>query len=82
MTINVIATNTGVAAKAIEINGIKYKFDTDDMSSVRINVVNSDINIRFVDVGEYERVGDTRSFVISFVQTDDYIAANHPEFLQ
>lgn len=81
-TINIVATNTGVAAKAIEINGVKYKFDTDDMSSVRINVVNSDINIRFVDVGEYERLGDTRSFVISFVQTDDYIAANHPEFLQ
>lgn len=55
--INVIATNTGVAAKAIEINGAKYKFDTDDMSSVRINVINSDINIRFMDVGEYERVG-------------------------
>ena len=81
-TINVVATNTGVAAKAIEINGVKYKFDTGDTSSVRINVVNSDINIRFVDVGEYERVGDTRSFVISFTQTDDYIAANHPEFLQ
>lgn len=81
-TINVVATNTGVAAKAIEINGVKYKFDTGDTSSVRINVVNSDINIRFVDVSEYERVGDTRSFVISFTQTDDYIAANHPEFLQ
>lgn len=81
-TINVVATNTGVAAKAIEINGVKYKFDTGDTSSVRINVINSDINIRFVDVGEYERVGDTRSFVISFVQTDDYIAANHSEFLQ
>lgn len=81
-TINVVATNTGVAAKAIEINGVKYKFDTGDTSSVRINVINSDINIRFVDVGEYERVGDTRSFVISFTQTDDYIAANHPEFLQ
>lgn len=81
-TINVVATNTGVAAKAIEINGVKYKFDTGDTSSVRINVINSDINIRFVDVGEYEHVGDTRSFVISFTQTDDYIAANHPEFLQ
>ncbi len=81
-TINVVATNTGVAAKAIEINGVKYKFDTGDTSSVRINVVNSDINIRFADVSEYERVGDTRSFVISFTQTDDYIAANHPEFLQ
>ena len=81
-TINIVATNTGVAAKAIEINGVKYKFDTGDTSSVRINVVNSDINIRFVDVSEYERVGDTRSFVISFTQTDDYIAANHPEFLQ
>ena len=81
-TINIVATNTGVAAKAIEINGVKYKFDTSDTSSVRINVVNSDINIRFVDVGEYERLNDTRSFVISFTQTDDYIAANHPEFLQ
>lgn len=81
-TINVVATNTGVAAKAIEINGVKYKFDTSDTSSVRINVVNSNINIRFVDVGEYERLNDTRSFVISFTQTDDYIAANHPEFLQ
>ena len=69
-------------SKAIEINVVKYKFDTDDMSSIRINVINSDINIRFVDVGEYERMGDTRSFVISFVQTDDYIAENHPEFLQ
>lgn len=81
-TINVVATNTGVAAKAIEINGVKYKFDTSDTSSVRINVVNSNINIRFVDVGEYKRLNDTRSFVISFTQTDDYIAANHPEFLQ
>ena len=69
-------------SKAIEINVVKYKFDTDDMSSIRINVINSDINIRFVDVGEYERMGDTRSFVISFTQTDDYIAENHPEFLQ
>lgn len=81
-TINIVATNTGAVAKAIEINGVKYKFDTSDTSSVRINVVNSDINIRFVDVGEYERLNDTRSFVISFTQTDDYIAANHPEFLQ
>ena len=81
-TINIVATNTGVAAKAIEINGVKYKFDTSDTSSVRINVVNSNINIRFVDVGEYEHLNDTRSFVISFTQTDDYIAANHPEFLQ
>lgn len=81
-TINVVATNTGVATKAIEINGVKYRFNTSDTSSVRINVVNSNINIRFVDVDEYEHLNDTRSFVISFVQTDDYIAANHPEFLQ
>lgn len=81
-TINVVATNTGVTTKAIEINGVKYKFNTGDTSSVKINVINSDINIRFVDVDEYEHVGDTRSFVITFVQTDDYIAANHPEFLQ
>lgn len=81
-TINVVATNTGVATKAIEINGVKYRFNTGDTSSIKINVVNSDINIRFVDVDEYEYVGDTRSFVITFVQTDDYIAANHPEFLQ
>ena len=81
-TINIVATNTGAVAKAIEINGVKYKFDTSDTSSARINVVNSDINIRFVDVGEYERLNDTRSFVVSFTQTDDYIAANHPEFLQ
>lgn len=81
-TINVVATNTGVATKAIEINGVKYRFNTGDTSSVKINVVNSDINIRFVDVDEYEYVRDTRSFVISSTQTDDYIAANHPEFLQ
>lgn len=81
-TINVVATNTGVTTKAIEINGVKYKFNTGDTSSVKINIINSDINIRFVDVDEYEYVGDTRSFVITFVQTDDYIAANHPEFLQ
>ena len=81
-TINVVATNTGATTKAIEINGVKYKFNTSDTSSVRINVVNSNINIRFVDVDEYEHLNDTRSFVISFVQTDDYIAANHPEFLQ
>ena len=81
-TINVVATNTGVTTKAIEINGVKYRFNISGASSVRINVVNSDINIRFVDVDEYELGNDTRSFVINFVQTDDYIAANHPEFLQ
>ncbi len=81
-TINVVATNTGVTTKAIEINEVKYRFNISGASSVRINVVNSDINIRFVDVDEYELGNDTRSFVINFVQTDDYIAANHPEFLQ
>ena len=79
-TINIDATNTLATTKAIEINGVKYKFDTGD--ALRIDVVNSDINIRFVDVDEYEILSDARSFVISFVQTDDYIAQNHPEFLQ
>ena len=67
--------------RAVQINGVNYDFSSGE--PVIIEIANSNIDVRFVTVNEYEADGlGYRKFVIKFGQTDDYIAANHPEFLQ
>lgn len=67
--------------RAVQINGVNYDFSS--VEPVIIEIANSNIDVRFVTVNEYEAGGlGYRKFVIKFGQTDDYIAANHPEFLQ
>ena len=67
--------------RAVQINGVNYDFSS--VEPVIIEIANSNIDVRFVTVNEYEADGlGYRKFVIKFGQTDDYIAANHPEFLQ
>lgn len=67
--------------RAVQINGANYDFSS--VEPVIIEIANSNIDVRFVTVNEYEADGlGYRKFVIKFGQTDDYIAANHPEFLQ
>lgn len=75
-----IGTST---TKALEINGVIYKFDT--LDERKIVLCNTNINVKFVDLGEdsaYELVADTHMFTIILAKTDDYIAQNYPEFLQ